>query len=91
MMATMLLGRSDNETYLPSFGLGVALWGITYGAIFLSMLTCLETLVSQAYGAKDLHMCGVYLNRQILINFFYFAILSVPQFFAYSIFNDAFG
>ena len=69
----------------------MTLWSITYAIFFMSLLTCLETLVSQAYGAKDLRMCGVYFNRQLLINCFFFAILSVPQFFAYSIFNDALG
>jgi MATE family multidrug resistance protein len=36
--------------------------------MFFGLNGALETLVSQAYGAKDLRLCGIYLNRGRFIN-----------------------
>ena len=64
---------------------------ITYEVGFWGLNGCLETLVSQAYGANNFKMCGIYKNRAIFLSFIYFAVLSIPQFFAKSIFNDIMG
>ena len=41
----------------------------------MGMNGALETLVAQAYGANQLVLCGVYLNRARLINTFLFVPL----------------
>ena len=42
----------------------------------------LDTLVSQAYGQKDLRLCKVYLNRQLYLTTIVFGIISIPLIFA---------
>ena len=36
-----------------------------------------ETLTSQAYGAKNLYLCGVYLNRGVVILITFYILLAV--------------
>jgi len=64
--------------YLAGFGLA----SLTLGALAISVGVCFSmtvgTLVSQAYGAKDLRLCRVYLNRQYYLNFICFLILCIP-------------
>ena len=43
----------------------------------MSFNSSLSTLVSQAYGQKDQHLCGVYLNRQLFLNIFLLIPLSI--------------
>jgi Na+-driven multidrug efflux pump len=59
--------RLGDEHMLSGLGLAFSLsvaipLSLTYG-----LSGVLETLVSQAYGSKQLHLCGVYLNKQIFI------------------------
>ena len=61
------VGRMNNENMLSAIGLCNQLFlsiplAVTYGTT-----SVLETLVSQAYGSKQLKICGNYLNKQILI------------------------
>ena len=46
--------------------------------IIMGMNGAMETKVSQAYGAGQLNLCGVYLNRAWLIN----TLIQVPLMFA---------
>jgi Na+-driven multidrug efflux pump len=47
---------------------------LTAYSLVVGMNTALETLVSQAYGRKNLRDCGLYLHRAILM----IAIMLVP-------------
>lgn len=40
---------------------------MTVTSVAFGLNGALETLVSQAYGARELSLCGVYLNRSRLI------------------------
>ncbi|KAE9457378.1 hypothetical protein C3L33_10717, partial [Rhododendron williamsianum] len=52
--------------------------GITFGFL-LGMASALETLCGQAYGAKQYHMLGIYMQRSWVVLFFS-SILLVPLF-----------
>ena len=44
--------------------------------MFYGLNSALETLVSQAYGAKNLYLCGVYLQRaRMIVTLFYIPIM----------------
>lgn len=82
MIDTALLGRYfESEAYLASFGLALSAIGILLESVGIGMTSCVETLVSQAYGANDHYMCRVYLNRQYFINTIGYLVLSVPGYF----------
>ena len=80
---TVLLGRYfEDHTYLVSFGLAMSAIGIIIESCGIGLTSCVETLVSQAFGANDHYMCKVYLNRQFFINTLGFTVLFVPSYFA---------
>ena len=48
-------------------------------SVFFGFNGALDTLVSQAMGSKDLHLCGIYLNRGRIIN----TLVFIPVFLAF--------
>ena len=61
-------GKFADDAKLAGVGLGQSLlWSLTL-YIIVGMNGALETLVSQAFGANQLKLCGVYLNRARVIN-----------------------
>ena len=48
-----LLGKQDDKDLMEAYGLATMAVSLTLEAFCISMTTCLETLVSQAYGARD--------------------------------------
>jgi Na+-driven multidrug efflux pump len=59
----MLLGHLENSIDLQALGLATLTVGILHLSITVNFNGALDTLISQAYGAKDFKMCGIYLNR----------------------------
>ncbi|KAH9287571.1 hypothetical protein KI387_031688, partial [Taxus chinensis] len=60
--------------------------GIAYG-LMLGMGTALETFCGQAFGARQLHMLGIYMQRSIIILTATAVLLSIPCIFAEPIFK----
>uniref|UniRef100_A0A0D6R6X3 Protein DETOXIFICATION n=1 Tax=Araucaria cunninghamii TaxID=56994 RepID=A0A0D6R6X3_ARACU len=60
--------------------------GLAY-PVMLGMANALETLCGQAFGARQLHMLGIYMQRSIIILAATAVILSVPCLFAEYIFK----
>ena len=61
------IGKLDNAAMTAGFGLAILLVGVL-GLSFLIGTNCAqETLASQAYGAGELRLCGILLNRGRLI------------------------
>ncbi|KAM3144718.1 hypothetical protein pb186bvf_003027 [Paramecium bursaria] len=68
------LGQTENETWISGFGLGF-MWGQAFGFGLLQGISCgLETLVSQAYGAKMYDLCGKLYHRALFIS----TVLLIP-------------
>ena len=66
-------GKQD-ETLISGIGMGFMFVEIMVTAPAKGLNSALETLVSQAFGAGELTMCGVYLNRGRLIFSVYFLV-----------------
>ena len=50
-LTTILMGRLDDEIYIEAWGLASMVF-MVYGSVYGFSL-CLETFVSQAYGARE--------------------------------------
>ena len=70
----VLAGSLNSAAKLAGVGLATTLLSVVIFTPFLGMNGAVETLVSQAYGAGQLRLCGIYLNRGRLIN----TIILVP-------------
>lgn len=71
-------GRMDDPVKLAVVGLSGVICNIMISSVLTGLNCAQETLTSQAFGAKNLYLCGVYLNRGffILLAFFIpFALL----------------
>lgn len=64
----------DKADLIAGFGAAVMIANVCFNSIVIGLNGALETLVSQAYGAKDYEMCGVLLHRSRVV----LALISVP-------------
>ena len=74
---TIFAGRLDDSAKLAGVGLGYTILNVICIIPLLGMNGTIETLVSQAFGAKNLELCGVYLNRGRVINTLIFIPLAI--------------
>ena len=74
---TAFAGMLDDPAKLAGVGLGTTFLNILCFEILMGMNGAVETLVSQAYGANHIRLCGVYLNRGRAINIAFFIPLAV--------------
>ena len=67
----VFVGRLDNPAMLAGVGMGNLTMNILSLSIAYGLNGALESLVSQAYGAGNLKLCGIFLNRSrvVLIGF----------------------
>ena len=63
MINAMILGHLNDSVYLAGLGLGSTFASIASMSIALSFAGGLDTLISQAYGAKYYKLCSIYLDR----------------------------
>ena len=76
-----------DKTQLAALGLTFSVNNIMVVSLLIGLSSAQETLTSQAFGANDLHLCGVYLNRGFFIIMAFFIPLAViPSMFAEKIF-----
>jgi len=57
---------------VAAFGIGSTICNFIFFAFAIGLNSALQTLVSQACGAKDLDLCSVYLHRSRLVLVVYF-------------------
>lgn len=65
---TSFVGHLGTEEMVAGVGLGNMYINVLCISMAIGLNTTLNTLVSQSFGMKNLHMCGVYLNRARIIN-----------------------
>ena len=65
---TMYAGKLGDPAKIAGLGLGTSLLECLTLYIIMGMNGTQETLVSQAFGAGQMQICGVYLNRGRAIN-----------------------
>jgi MATE family multidrug resistance protein len=71
------IGHTNDSAKIAGIGLGNLYINITSQAIILGLNGAISTLASQAFGAKNMHKVGVYLNRGRYIGLMCF----IPQAF----------
>mmetsp|Transcript_25120 Transcript_25120/g.31493 ORF Transcript_25120/g.31493 Transcript_25120/m.31493 type:complete len:130 (+) Transcript_25120:399-788(+) len=59
----VMVGNLDDSAKLAAIGMGNMMMNTVPYALMLGINTALETLVSQAYGRRNLRDCGLYLHR----------------------------
>ena len=63
-------------------GIGIALSIIAVIHIAIGGITQpIETLTAHAYGVRDLKLCGLYLNRALLVGFGSYLFILIAAFF----------
>ena len=70
-------GRMADPINVAVIGLAISCTSIMMLAIMIGLNMAQETLTSQAFGANDLRLCGLYLNRGMLILLTFFIPLAV--------------
>lgn len=80
-------GQLDDPIYVAAIGLSLSFNVVMISSLMIGLNAAQETLTSQAFGAKNLQLCGLYLNRGMLILIcFYVPISLVPYIFGEKIF-----
>lgn len=59
----IFVGHMNDAKLLAGVGMGNLLVSVFGISLFIGLNGALETLVSQAYGNRNLKLCGIYLNR----------------------------
>ena len=77
VVSTLCISRLDRPDLLAAFGLGNLITNVFGLSIGVGLTSVLETLVAQAYGANNMHLAAIHLNRSRLV----VSIAAVPCFF----------
>ena len=59
----IFVGHMNDAKLLAGVGMGNLIMSVFGLSIILGLNGALETLISQAYGNRNLELCGIYLNR----------------------------
>ena len=76
VVTTLCISRLDRPDLLAAFGLGNLITNVFGLSIGVGLTSVLETLVAQAYGADNMHLAAIHLNRSRLV----VVIASLPSF-----------
>ena len=84
----IFLSKLDDSDLLAGLGIGLTMTNLLGLTVIKGINMALETLVSQAAGAGNLELCGVYLNRgrfvmSIIFLFVVFGIFRVESILLY--------
>ena len=71
----LFIGQLNDPNILAGVGMGNCIQNMCGYSIVVGLNGALETLVSQAYGAKDFDRCGLYLNRGRFVLLLTFSIV----------------
>ena len=67
VITTLCISHEDQPALLAAFGLGNLIGNVLGLSIGVGLTSVLETLVSQAFGARNLHLTAIHLNRARLV------------------------
>ena len=76
-MNIYFVSHLDDKAFVSAVGLGNLIMNSTVISVLYSLNAVIETLVSQAAGTGNYEICGIYLNRAIVVNVTAFSLLSV--------------
>ena len=75
------LGHLDNVHLVAGVGMGNVCVAFLGTSIMSGLCGALDTLVSQAYGAKNYQLCGIYLNKARFVTTVAFVPLAFASLF----------
>ena len=78
---TAYAGHMDDSINVAAMGLAGTFSRMTLFSLYVGLNAAQETLTSQAFGAGNKRLCGIYLNRGICILTILFIILATMPFF----------
>ena len=67
VITTLCISQLDRPDLLAAFGLGTLIANVFGLSIGVGLTSVLETLVAQSYGAGNLHLTAIHLNRARLV------------------------
>ena len=67
VITTLVISREDDPALLGAFGMGSLIANVLGLSIGVGLTSVLDTLVSQAYGADNMKLAAVHLNRARLV------------------------
>lgn len=83
LVSTILVGRMNDPTLLAVVGLANVCHVILILSLLLGLNAAQETLTSQAFGAGNTRLCGVYLNRgRLILTTFYIPLALIPAYYS---------
>ena len=81
LIQLMFIGHiadDDDSTLLAGAALGISYCNVTGFSVVLGLLSALDTLISQAYGAKNNHLIGRAIHQSIIVLFFVCFLAIMP-------------
>ena len=76
----IFIGSLGDVAKLSGIGIGNMVMNLLPYALMIGVNTALETLVSQAYGRRNLPDCGLYLHRAIFLIICLFVPIAISFF-----------
>ena len=83
----IFLGHLSDKNLIPGVGLGNNFIMFTGMMFVFGMLKAMDTLISQAKGAGNIELCGVYLNKSRMIMTFLMIPLVIMSFYVEKFYN----
>ena len=81
--STVIAGHLKDPVKIAAVGLANVVFSVMILSLLVGLNCAQETLTSQAFGAGNLRLCGVYLNRGCFILIVFFVVFAImPAFFA---------
>ena len=77
VVSMLFLGNTNDSAKIAGIGLSNMYTNVVCQSLMLGLNGGIATLAAQAYGAKNLRKCGIYLNRGRLIVLIAFAPMAV--------------
>ena len=81
----LYVAQKGNHAQIAGMGLAISLNAMTSVSISIGFGGVLETMVSQAFGAKQYQLCGEYLNKTVTIVLACFFVVALVFFNSASI------
>ncbi len=85
LLSTIIVGTYTSDEiaaqYMASYGISLVIQGLFYTSLIVAFNNSVTTLISQAYGQREYRLCGLYMNRQIILNGTILIPLSMLSFF----------
>lgn len=73
----LFIGSYNNKSMIAAIGLGNLMINALGLSFFIGLNTTLDTLVSQAYGNRNLKLCGNYLHRARLFSVAFYIVITM--------------